>query len=104
MSDVVITAELSANEAANLRRFGCTVADSVVQLYERSATARSRGETVLVVVYDVGAVEVERVAQLSGALIDAGADRLQYRDVDDVASLRAALAVARIGDARIDMY
>ncbi len=96
--------ELSANESDNRRRFGCSVAESVVQCYAVADDARSAGDLLTAVLHDVGSAEVERVAQLTGALIDAGCTVIQFRDVGDgEPELRVALRQARIGDERIEI-
>ena len=65
--------ELSADETANRERYGYSVGESVVALYEDFASAREHGGVCDVALRDVGICAVERVAQLCGALIDADA-------------------------------
>ncbi len=91
--------ELSATEAANQRRFGRAVAASIVELYAVTESARADGISVTAKVHDVSDAEVKRVAQLAGALIDAGCSHIEFLGAAGVATeLRAALQAARIRD------
>ena len=87
---------LSASEVANHALVGCSVADSVVAAYGAGEAARDQDISLRACVFDVRDVEVERVAQLSGALIDAGCSEFEFHDVDDRAALLRALAAANI--------
>ena len=95
--------ELSADEIANRERYGYSVGESVVALYEDFASAREHGGVCDVALRDVGICAVERVAQLCGALIDAGADRITLcdRDLAGDEALSIALGNARIDEQRI---
>ena len=96
--------ELSASEQDNQRRFGCSVAESVVRCYVMAQEAKACGDALTVAILDVANAELERVAQLSGALIDAGCSAIRFHDVGEhEAALRLALQHARIGDDRIEI-
>ena len=91
--------ELSATEAWNQRRFGRAVAASIVEIYAVAESARADGISMTAKVHDVSDAEVERVAQLAGALIDAGCSYIEFHGAVGVATeLCAALRAARIRD------
>lgn len=88
--DVVVSASETHNQH-NLRR---SVADSLVGIGELVAAAREAGVPVEAIVatsfgcpYE-GEVAAERVAQLAGHLVDAGADRLSFGDTTGMATPR----------------
>ena len=97
-----VVAELSASEEHNVVRCGCSVAESIVGAYALGEQARSLGVAMRALVFDIGAVEVQRVAQLVGALIDAGCGVVVLHNVsDDREPLLGALQAARISDDRV---
>ena len=99
-----VLVELSASERDNQRRFGCSVAESVVRCYAMAQEADACGDALTVAILDVANAELERVAQLGGALIDAGCSVIRFRDVGErEAELRLALQRARIADDRIEI-
>ncbi|MFM8238058.1 MAG: hydroxymethylglutaryl-CoA lyase [Actinomycetota bacterium] len=107
---------VSASETHNRRNVGRSVADSLVGAHEVGAVARAAGTPLTAVVGTAfgcpfeGDVPPERVGQLAGHLVDAGATRITFGDTTGLATPRRvhdlldALERAGIGPDRIGLH
>jgi hydroxymethylglutaryl-CoA lyase len=107
---------VSASETHNLKNVRRTVAESLVAAHELVALAHGGGVPVEAIVSTAfgcpyeGDVAPERVAQLAGHLVDAGADRLSFGDTTGMATPRRvddlldALERAGIGADRVGLH
>ncbi|MFM8972310.1 MAG: hydroxymethylglutaryl-CoA lyase, partial [Actinomycetota bacterium] len=107
---------VSASETHNRRNVGRSVADSLVGAHEVGAVARAAGPPLTAVVGTAfgcpfeGDVPPERVGQLAGHLVDAGATRITFGDTTGLATPRRvhdlldALERAGIGPDRIGLH
>lgn len=99
---------MSASEAHSPALTGGSVAEAVVACYAHADAARSDGIALVVELRHCDTEAPERVAQLVGALIDAGAERIVVRsDADAVGPaaqrvLHDAFTHAHIGAQRIE--
>jgi hydroxymethylglutaryl-CoA lyase len=107
---------VSASETHNQKNVRRTVAESLVAAHELIALAHDDGVPVEAIVSTAfgcpyeGDVAPERVAQLAGHLLDAGADRLSFGDTTGMATPRRvddlldALARARVEPGRVGLH
>ena len=107
---------VSASETHNQKNVRRTVAESLVAAHELIAMAHGDDVPVEAIVSTAfgcpyeGDVAPERVAQLAGHLLDAGADRLSFGDTTGMATPRRvddlldALARARIEPERVGLH
>ena len=107
---------MSASETHNRRNLGRSVAETLVAAHEAAAVARAAGVGVTAVVGTSfgcpfeGEVASERVGQLAGHLIDAGATRITFGDTTGMATPRGvhelldALERTGIGPDRIGLH
>ena len=85
---------VSASETHNLKNVRRTVAESLVAAHEVAALVHDAGTPVEAIVSTAfgcpyeGDVAPERVAQVAGHLVDAGADRLSFGDTTGMATPR----------------
>ena len=85
---------VSASETHNLKNVRRTVAESLVAAHEVAELAHNAGTPVEAIVSTAfgcpyeGDVAPERVAQVAGHLVDAGADRLSFGDTTGMATPR----------------
>jgi len=85
---------VSASETHNQRNVRRTVAESLVAAHEVAALVHDAGTAVEAIVSTAfgcpyeGEVAPERVAQVAGHLVDAGADRLSFGDTTGMATPR----------------
>ena len=85
---------VSASETHNLKNVRRTVAESLVAAHEVAQLVHDAGAPVEAIVSTAfgcpyeGEVEPERVAQVAGHLVDAGADRLSFGDTTGMATPR----------------
>ncbi len=107
---------VSASETHNLHNVRRTVAESLVAAHELAELAHDAAVPVEAIVSTAfgcpyeGDVAPERVAQIAGHLVDAGADRLSFGDTTGMATPRRvdelldALAAAGIGAERVGLH
>jgi hydroxymethylglutaryl-CoA lyase len=107
---------VSASETHNLRNVRRTVAESLVAAHELAELVHGAGTPVEAIVSTAfgcpyeGDVAPERVAQVAGHLVDAGADRLSFGDTTGMATPRRvdelldALERAGIGAADVGLH
>jgi hydroxymethylglutaryl-CoA lyase len=107
---------VSASETHNLHNVRRTVAESLVAAHEVAALVHGAGTPVEAIVSTAfgcpyeGDVAPERVAQVAGHLVDAGADRLSFGDTTGMATPRRvhdlldALGRAGIAPERIGLH
>ncbi len=107
---------VSASETHNLKNVRRTVAESLVAAHEVARLVHAAATPVEAIVSTAfgcpyeGEVEPERVAQVAGHLVDAGADRLSFGDTTGMATPRRvdalldALERAGIGSTDVGLH